>query len=316
MGDRGIMHRDLKPHNILFQTVSRWSPMKIIDFGLADFVSRIQQNAKAVPRSADNEVLCLEGNGGDWLALVPDLCTGGAGWMRRGSVRHVMQAAGTTPYMAPEVFAGWYDHRFDNFSIGVILYELLFGKHPFYTPDVDCQQSVKANILAACPAFPTDLPSAPSFAAVNLCKGLLEKDPERRFTTALALEHPWFHDPDKPSPFGNKDELTFSKLHGLTSYPAFDKFKRAVYLMLTKELSEQQTQDLRRLFMALDVTGDGVLSPEELLEGMRHVGLDLPEENLRKLVSALTPEGGQHIQYREFISALIQRRVKLVVSSS
>jgi len=220
-----------------------------------------------------------------------------------------MQLAGTTPYMAPEVFSGWYDHRFDNFSIGVIIYELLYGRHPFYIPDVDSSQTVKGKIISCEPEFPED--DGPSFGAVNLCKGLLEKDPERRFTAMLALEHPWCQDQEKPSPFGNKDDLTLSKLRGLASYLAHDKFKRAVYLMLTKELTEQQTQDLRKLFMAFDVTGDGVLSPKELLDGMRHVGLDLPEEDLIGLVAALSPSGNDQIQYREFISALIQRRVKV-----
>lgn len=285
--------------------------MKIIDFGLADFVSKIQQTAKEVPCTTDNGALCAEDGGGKWLARVPDLCFGGNGWVRKNAVRHVMQVAGTTPYMAPEVFAGWYDHRFDNFSIGVILYELLCGVHPFYTPDVDCQQTVKARILSDAPDFPADVLRRVSPGAIDLCRGLLTKDPEDRFTASHSLEHPWLKDPEKPSPFGNKGELTLSKMEGLVNYTTYDKFKRAVYLMLTKELSEHQTQDLRKLFMALDVKGDGVLSPVEIMNGMRHVGLDLPVEELEKLVAALSPSGNEKVQYREFISALIQRRVKV-----
>jgi calcium-dependent protein kinase len=146
---------------------------------------------------------------------------------------------------------------------------------------------------------------------VHLCKGLLTKKPESRLTAKEALDHPWLNDPGKPSPYGNTDELTYSKLNQLVNYPTCNKFKRAVYLMLTKELSEQQTQDLRKLFMALDKTGEGVLSPEELMDGLRHVGLEVPEEELAKIVAALTPAGNQQIQYREFISALIQRRMKV-----
>lgn len=308
----GIMHRDLKPQNILFQTRSRWSPIKIIDYGLADFVSKTQQSAKEVPQPQDgDEALCLEDNGGNWLAQVPDLCFGGKGWVRKNSVRHVMQVAGTTPYMAPEVFAGWYDHRFDNFSIGVILYECLCGKHPFFDPRTDDARKVKANIRSGEPIFPADVFGTTSYGAINLCKGLLKKDPDERITALQALEHPWLQDPEKPSAFGNKGELTLSMFKGLVSYPAHDKFRRAVYLMLTKELSEQQTQELRKLFMALDETGNGILTPKELLQGMQHVGIELPEEELGKLVAALSPSGTEQIQYREFISALIQRRVKV-----
>lgn len=305
--DRGIIHRDLKPQNILFQNCSRWSPMKIIDFGLADFVSKIQETAKKVPITSESSSICAEKGGGKWLGHVPDLCSGTTGWVRKSSVRHVMQVAGTTPYMAPEVFSGWYDHRFDNFSIGIILFELLCGWHPFYIPDVDCQQSVKENILSSEPDFPSDGSCRVAFAAVDLCRGLLEKDPENRITAAEALEHPWLKDPQKPSAFGNKEDLTLSKMEGLMNYVGHDKFKRAVYTMLTTELSEQQTQELRKLFMALDVTGDGVLTPKEIMDGMLHVGLDMSKEELAKLVAALSPTGEHRIQYREFMSALVQR---------
>jgi calcium-dependent protein kinase len=183
---------------------------------------------------------------------------------------------------------------------------MIYGNHPFYTPHVDDQQTVKARIQSDVPDFPADVSS---FGARHLCRGLLEKDPEERLTATQALQHPWLKDPEKPSAFGNKDMLTLSKLNGLVNYPGHDKFRRAVYLMLAQELSEQQTQELRKSFMALDATGDGVLSSDELLEGMRHVGLVLPEEELTRLVAALSSSGSDQIQYREFVSALIQRRV-------
>ena len=38
---------------------------------------------------------------------------------------------GTPHYVAPEIFKGAYDLKCDNWSIGVILFTLLSGKHPF-----------------------------------------------------------------------------------------------------------------------------------------------------------------------------------------
>uniref|UniRef100_A0A804MHJ6 Protein kinase domain-containing protein n=1 Tax=Zea mays TaxID=4577 RepID=A0A804MHJ6_MAIZE len=35
---QGVVHRDLKPENFLFSTREEHSPMKIIDFGLSDFI--------------------------------------------------------------------------------------------------------------------------------------------------------------------------------------------------------------------------------------------------------------------------------------
>merc|ERR1719191_1794257 len=46
--DRKIIHRDIKPENILFVNRSASSPIKIIDFGLANFTDKIRQTAKEV----------------------------------------------------------------------------------------------------------------------------------------------------------------------------------------------------------------------------------------------------------------------------
>jgi len=93
-------------------------------------------------------------------------------------------------------------------------------------------------------------------------------------------------------------------------YQAYNKLKKAVLQLLTRELSEFQIQELRNKFLALDKEGDGLLSPEELIQGMRHVGYELNEAELEQLLYSLASPLNQKIGYKEFISALIERRVK------
>merc|ERR1711920_820921 len=119
------------------------------------------------------------------------------------------------------------------------------------------------------------------------CKKLLEKDPQRRLSAGQALTHPWFKDPSKPSPYGNVEGLSVSIFEGLMQYQAYNKLKRAVLQLLTRELSEFQIQELRNKFMALDTEGDGLLSPTELLEGMRHVDYKMTKSELEQIMSAL-----------------------------
>ncbi|MDP2053149.1 MAG: serine/threonine-protein kinase, partial [Acidobacteriota bacterium] len=91
--DRGIVHRDLKPENIV--RVATGS-VKILDFGLAQFDVAAQDLA-SVTRLTDPGVM-----------------------------------AGTPPYMAPEQLLGQpTGPATDQFAFGVLLYELLTGKHPF-----------------------------------------------------------------------------------------------------------------------------------------------------------------------------------------
>merc|ERR1712151_154289 len=108
--------------------------------------------------------------------------------------------------------------------------------------------------------------------ACDLCRKLVEKCPRNRLSAAQALAHPWFQDPAKPSPFGNVSGLSVSIFEGLMNYQAYNKLKRAVLQLLTRELSEFQIQELRKKFMALDTEGHGLLSISSLAEGMRHVG--------------------------------------------
>lgn len=300
--NRGIVHRDMKPENILFVDRSPQSSIKIIDFGLANFTTKIRETAKevTVPRS----------DGWGMLArLLPSV--GGKNVIPREVRKQVMQRAGTAHYMAPEMIQGCYDQKADIFSIGIIFSQLLTGWHPFYVPRVDDEQSVKRKIVSEDPVeFAQDVWTFVSAEAQDLCRALLEKFPDRRPSAEQALVHAWFKDPAKLSPFGNMDGLSVSVFDGLRMYQSYNKLKRAVLQLLTRELSEYQIQELRRKFMALDTQGDGLISTEELVDGMRHVGYDMSRSELEGVMVSLSVSGQNRVGYKEFISALIERRVK------
>jgi serine/threonine protein kinase len=98
---------------------------------------------------------------------------------------------GTVPYMSPEQIQkpDAIDGRSDVFSVGVVLFELLTGKHPFAAAGVD-QANVYQLVVAIVSAPPTPLagvaPWVPSHVA-DLVARCLEKDRERRFESAAAL---------------------------------------------------------------------------------------------------------------------------------
>ena len=94
---KGILHRDLKPGNVMLTPEGR---VKVLDFGLA--------KVSAISDTATTGLSFSTGTG---------------------------QIFGTPAYMAPEQFGGAVDHRADIYSLGVILFELVTGRRPFQGHD-------------------------------------------------------------------------------------------------------------------------------------------------------------------------------------
>jgi serine/threonine-protein kinase len=93
------------------------------------------------------------------------------------------QLLGTPAYMSPEQALGEtdIDHRTDLWSLGVVLYEMLSGKHPFHAPNY---QALLPRIAEA-PHAPLD-PEIPA-SLRRIVDRCLAKDRADRFQTADAL---------------------------------------------------------------------------------------------------------------------------------
>ena len=145
--EKDVVHRDIKPENIMLTPRGQ---VKILDFGVA----------KRLPRSDD------------------DTDTGSTG---SGSGR----LTGTPAYMAPEVLLEQpSDERADIFSLGVVLYEMLAGQHPFRTESF---LETSDRILHATPSPLSQVnPQVPESLS-HLISGMLAKDPAGRPATAVEL---------------------------------------------------------------------------------------------------------------------------------
>lgn len=143
---QGIVHRDLKPGNLRVMPDGR---LKILDFGLA----------RPLP------------------ALGPASPT--------ESAVGAPAVSGTLIYMSPEQLQGEpVDVSGDIYSIGVVLYEMATGCHPFESPLV---ANLIEAILHKAPLPPARLRPELSTLLEQIILKCLEKEPTHRYQSALEL---------------------------------------------------------------------------------------------------------------------------------
>ncbi|KAI8905694.1 kinase-like protein [Powellomyces hirtus] len=116
------------------------------------------------------------------------------------NIKRLTSQSGTLSYMAPEVFTKTgYSWPIDWWSLGIFLYEALFGKRPFRGQtdeelrDNICHQDLHVPIVN----LVTNKPVALSSEGENLLRRLLERDVRKRIGCGtMGVEeieaHPWF----------------------------------------------------------------------------------------------------------------------------
>ncbi|GMH32957.1 hypothetical protein BSKO_00791 [Bryopsis sp. KO-2023] len=107
----------------------------------------------------------------------------------------VTKRVGTPTHWSPEVFGGHYYTEADMWSLGVLVYELMAGRNPFFTKDEERAMRSSTEILRAVMQRKPDFSYGPwlecSPQGIDFIKGLLTLDPRVRMKACEGLQHPW-----------------------------------------------------------------------------------------------------------------------------
>jgi serine/threonine protein kinase len=148
---QGVVHRDLKPDNIMVADDGR---VKILDFGLA----RLKPVAAEDTETVTGATLTSAG-----------------------------QVMGTGAYMSPEQAQGLeIDARSDIFSLGIVLFEMATGRRPF---DGETTISLLSSIVKDSPPSVASVNPAQPAELARIVRRSLAKDRTRRYQSAVDIRN-------------------------------------------------------------------------------------------------------------------------------
>jgi serine/threonine protein kinase len=145
---QGIVHRDLKSHNVMISLDSDGQPLlKLYDFGIAQLLNKSGELALTAPQAV----------------------------------------LGTPAYMSPEQASGkTVDHRTDIYSFGCVMFELLTGELPFESENAITL--IDRHVNEPAPLLGDLIPELKNHKIESVVSRCLAKNPSERYQSAAELK--------------------------------------------------------------------------------------------------------------------------------
>lgn len=174
---KGVVHHDIKPSNILIMTPQDQYPIHccVCDFGLAEYFDDRVGDTLSLDKTKDIE-----------SSIQASFAEKKKDTQHKADPQPMV--VGTLQYMAPEVFMQKATLKSDIWSIGVILYEIIYGQKPYtYTDNV---LGLFYQITSVPVQFGDETEEGDN-TTIALCRKLLSKNEAERPTALDALNMPW-----------------------------------------------------------------------------------------------------------------------------
>mmetsp|Transcript_13681 Transcript_13681/g.19114 ORF Transcript_13681/g.19114 Transcript_13681/m.19114 type:complete len:567 (+) Transcript_13681:37-1737(+) len=224
---------------------------------------------------------------------------------------YLTQFAGTPYYTAPEIIDGRYNTACDMWSMGVIMFLLLYGYPPFHaTAHKEGSASTKEILRKVLKGFkPEERPGYGAFfpksikmsaEAKDLISKLLTKNTKERYTVDEMIAHPWFTKAQ-----GYDDPIDPRVTKSLFEFRRSNKFHQLVLHVLATHNSDDDEEAVKKSFDAMDKNNDGMITFQELAIALK----DVQSDKLREIFDAIDDNNDGKLSLKELQMAYQQRRV-------
>jgi CRP-like cAMP-binding protein len=257
-----IVHCDLKPENLMLSTESRTDGVvKVIDFGTAEL---LDENGVAAVSSSE---------------------------------------VGTTPaYCPPEILMAGATKKnpsMDMWAVGIILYIMLVGAHPFDLGGDAAEELICDRVVnrKSPPLRDSRHTSHLSDSAINLIEKLLSWDEETRLTADEMLQHPWVQGITANNSKIQDSDNKLSKLRPFKSGLEAKVFKDFISWSdeggQEKGAGSSKMSLIERSFRKFDTNSKGFITVKDMGKGLDEA-VDSEEEELS--LTAFSDMLSEHMQ--------------------
>jgi calcium-dependent protein kinase len=206
---------------------------------------------------------------------------------------------GTPYYIAPEMLTrkvdktGFVLRACDMWSMGVILFVLVTGRLPFFG---ETRKDILQCVLNGKYQFPADVTL--SDQVKDLISKLLEKDHLKRVSAPEALQHPWLTDVASLS----EAPVSPTVFEGIRNCARDTRLKKALAALLVHDLTDEDKDNLKKMFQALDTDHNGVLQYKEIVSMVEKFGYDKAQSArmAQRLVEEFDADNNGVIDLEEF----------------
>ncbi|CAE8703049.1 unnamed protein product, partial [Polarella glacialis] len=270
--DPPVIHRDLKPDNVIMATSDKHSCIKLIDFGLASLKSSDQED-------------------GDYQQGTP---------VFMAPEQYVNVAGEYTEEMdiwALGVILTWILSAVELGSL----------QHPML--DLESGKGFDVQWIDLYRAYKEEGPWNRDLTRPGPCSQILDQvlvhNPADRARANDILQADWVRVDDPAAAACATLLRKGALLANMSTYAQLSRFDKKILSLVADHAAETKVVMLRQTFRCFDTSMTGRISCDELLQGFRRNDVDISEEDVQDIFEAIDKDNTGAISYNEWIAATI-----------